>query len=445
MAITALGVGSGLDLTGLLEGLREAERQKLVPLVQQKESYQTKISAYGNVKSMLSGLQDSLSKLGESKFFGSTNSSVKGDALLAAAGSGAAVGSYSIEVQQLARAYSVATNGIHDKELNLGAATLRIDLANEEFFEVSVTEDKSSLEDIRNAINEANKGVRASIVNDGNGYRLVLASSETGTKAAIDEVSFGALSGTLTLDRANTEMEARDAELTINNIAVTSQSNQVEGALEGITLSLVEEGSATLEVKIDNDGIKEAINSFVSLYNTFHNQLRSLTSYNSTAEVGGLLQGDATTRIMQSALRNAISDGGDFGILADIGISIELNGTLKVDEEKLDELVSTDLSKVAEFFAGSEGGEGFVAKVNAVLEDFAKSDGRLDQAREGLQTSIDRLDDRYLRMERSVEATIERYRRQFVQLDSMIASMNATSTYLNQQFDMMNAQLGRKK
>lgn len=455
MAISALGVGSGLDLQGLLDGLREAERQRLVPLVQEKQSYQSKISAYGSIKSAVSSLQDALKKLDDSKFYSSTTSSVKGDALNAAASSGAAVGTYSIEVQQLARASSVATHAVVDKTSQLGAGTIKITLGegddpeSQKVVEVSVAAGKSSLEDIRNAINEADEGVRASIVNDGSGYRLVLASTETGTKAAIAEVDFGELAGDpsdskLALDN-DTRMEARNATLTINNITVESQSNQVEGALEGVTLSLVEEGSVTLDVQIDNEGIKKAINDFVAAYNSLQNQVRSLTGYNAATETGGVLQGDSTTRILQSALRNAISNPGDFGMLSDLGISLELNGSLKVDSEKLDGLMSSDLSKIANFFAGGEGATGFVKQVSDVLDDFAKSDGRLEVAREGLEKSMSRLDDRYLRLERSIEATIARYRTQFAQLDSMIANMNATSGYLAQQFEMMNAQLGRKK
>lgn len=453
MSITALGVGSGLDLTGLLDGLREAERQKLVPLALEKQSYQSKISAYGSVKSMMSSFQDALDKLGESKFYGSTTSSVKGDALNAAAGSGAAVGSYSIEVQQLAKSYSIATEAVDDKARQLGAGKVQFTIgegSDARNFEVSVAAGKGSLEDIRNAINEADEGVRASIVNDGSGYRLVLASTETGTKAAITSVEFelsdpdDPSSTPLVLDYG-TELEAQNAELTINKIAVTSQSNQVEGALEGVTLSLVEEGSATLDVKVDNDGIKKAINDFVSSYNSLQGQVRNLTSYNPTTERGGLLQGDATTRIMQSSLRNAMSSFGDFGMLSDLGISMQLDGSLKVDSDKLDEIMTTDLSKVRGFFAGTDGKDGFVARVGAVLDDFASSGGRLELAAEGLETSMGRLDERYLRMERSIEASISRYRTQFAQLDSMIANMNSTSSYLTQQFDMMNAQLGRKR
>lgn len=444
MAITALGVGSGLDLTGLLDGLRDAERQRLVPLAQQRQSYQAKISAYGNVKSMISSLQDTLQKLGDAKFYGSTRSSVTGSAISAAAGSGAAVGTYSIEVNQLARAYSIATESVDDKTRQLGGGTVNIALGNGHSFEVTIDPEKSSLEDIRKAINDANEGVRASIVNDGSGHRLVLSSAKTGSEAAIASVDFGTLASELVLDSA-TEMEARNAQLSINNIAVESQSNQVEGALEGITLSLVEEGTATLEVAIDNDGIKEAVTNFVTAYNAVQNQLRSLTGYNSSTETGGLLQGDSTTRIMQTALRNAVSSGGDFGILSDVGISLQLNGTLKLDEEKLNGLMGSELSKIVDFFAGADGNGGFVAQVNVVLDDFAKTGGRLEQAADGLTTSIGHLDDRYFRMERSIEATIERYRRQFVQLDTMIANMNSTSSYLSQQFDMMNAQLGRKK
>src|SRR5690606_20552260 len=124
MAISALGVGSGLDLTGLLDGLKKAEQQRLVPLAQQKQSVQSKISAYGSVKSAITSFQDALNKLGDAEFFGSASSSVKGDAFLAAAGTGAAVGSYSIDVQQLARSYSIATDRVDDKTRQLGAGTM---------------------------------------------------------------------------------------------------------------------------------------------------------------------------------------------------------------------------------------------------------------------------------------------------------------------------------
>ncbi|WOA30467.1 flagellar filament capping protein FliD [Alloalcanivorax xenomutans] len=445
-SIASLGVGSGLDLNGLLDQLEAAERQKLTPITNQAASYQAKISAFGTLESALDKFRDASEKLGEEDSFRSVATNQTGESVTFTTGTEVALGSFDINVTQRARAYSIATQGVADKDADLGAGSVSIDLANGESLEVTLSEDKSSLKDLRDAINDQNKGVQASIVNDGSGtpYRLVMTSAKTGTEEAISGVSFsGGLGSALSLDGAS-EVTARNAEFTINGIAMQSQSNKVEDAIQGVTLNLVEEGESSLDITRDTDAIKKAVNDFVSAFNNLKESIGSLTSFNSETGESGELIGNSTVRRIESELRGVLSAGvdeGEYRVLADLGVSLQRDGTLKVNDEDLDEAISNNLEGVSRFFVGRDENDGIIGKLDSALEDMLEDDGMIDRVTEGFETSIDSLSKRYDRMEQSIAATVERYRTQFQKLDSMVAQMNATSSYLTQQFDMLNAQL----
>lgn len=446
--ISALGVGSGMDLNGLLDQLQQAERQRLQPLTQQKESHQAKISAYGRLEGALSQFQSSVNALKDASLFQSNKSSVSGSSVTAAAGADAQAGTYSVNVSQLARAYSVATGGVAERDSNLGAGSVSFTLGNGDEFSVNVDAQNSSLESIRDAINESDSGVRASIVNDGSGtpHRLVFNSTETGSDAAITDIQFGGdLAAELAVDNT-TEVTARNASLTINGINVTSQTNRVEGAIQDVTLNLDEEGESTVSVERDIEGGKKAVNDFVKAFNSLQSTMSNMTRFNSETGESGALLGDNALRRVQSELRNVLGsavEGNDLRMLSDLGISRQLNGTLEVDEARLDDVVANNLSGVTGFFAGTESSDGLGAMLSGSLENILDKNGPIATATDGLKSMIERLDERYMRMERNIDSTIDRYRTQFSQLDSMIANMNSTSSYLMQQFDAMNAQLGR--
>ncbi|TNE75465.1 MAG: flagellar hook protein [Gammaproteobacteria bacterium] len=445
--ISALGIGSGLDLNGLLDQLQAAEQEKLVPIINNKRSFESKISAYGQLTSSLSSLQSSVTKLSSGTLFDAVKSTVSGTALTAAASAGTPLGNYEVNVTQLARAYSVATTGIADKGTNLGAGTVTIGLANGDSFTVTVGSEDSSLEAIRDGINAQNAGVSASIVNDGSGtpYRLSLVSRETGAEAAISSVDFGDLSASLALD-ATTEVSALNATATINGIDIVSQSNQLNDVIEGMTLILAEEGSASVAVTSNTETITNAVGDFVSAYNKLQEKIANLTSYDAETGVAGELLGDNTMRTVELRLRNVLAEGmpgGELSMLSDLGISLQLDGSLAIDDEALSELTSSNLSGLANFFAGVDGEKGLADKLGNSLEQMLKDNGLLDISTDGLENRIERLDDRYDRVQKSISATIARYQAQFSQLDSTIGRMNSTSAYIAQQFDILNAQLNQ--
>lgn len=462
--ITSLGVGSGLDLSGLLKQLDSAERLKLQPLTQQKAANQSKISAYGRLQGDLSSLQAAVGRLNDPKTFEGMSSTLSGSGLAVATTSSAAPGTYQVKVDKLAQAQSLATGGVDDRAAPLGTGTLAI-TAGDSSLSITLDESNNSLEGIRNAINAEKGGVTASIVNTGTGSRLVLTSDKTGTESQMtvsfvepdggsdEQLSalFAAYDVSTNPNGLKETVAAQDAQVTVNGITLSSQSNTFEDSLEGITLTATAVGEQqTLTISRDTTTMKGAVNNFIEAYNTLVDTMSSLTSYNAETRVAGELLGDAALRGVQSQLRSALaglSEEGAYKGLSDLGISLQLDVKLKLEKpERLDAALSGNITDLSTFFAGTSSvssTDGFAGKLGSTLTSLLDSNSALNRSVEGLKTRNKGLDERYARMESGIEQVVERYRSQFAQLDLLIANMNATSTYVSQQFDALNAQLGR--
>lgn len=464
-SISSLGVGSGLDLTGLLKELRAAENQKLVPITQQKENQNAKISGYGQIKIAIEQFQTSVNKLNDPMLYQSLSTEILGgSAVKATASSEATAGRYDVEVTQLARAGSLATNSIQGddaltKPLTGANASLALTFGNDAdgnpiTQNIPLTE-SSSLESIRDQINGFDFGdgpkVSASIVNDGTGYRLALNSSASGKEASINEMSFSGLSAGVTLE-GTTAYAGRDAQLKVNGIDITSATNKVEGAIEGVTLNLekvTEAGSPNTVVVARNTlAVRESVEGFVKGYNALKDLIGELTAFNGGGEAAGDLIGDRAVRSIESQMRSALVGnvpGGDITRLSDIGIELNKEGKLTLDSQKMSDTVASNQDGLAAFFAGSSDETGMGGQVSKSLEKLLGENGALGSANRSAEASVVALDSRFERTETSIERTIERYRKQFTQLDSMMAQMNATSGYLTQQLDMINSQMSSRK
>ncbi len=443
--ITALGVGSGLDLNGLLSQIQANENQALVPIANKQTSYQTQISAYGTLSNALSAFQDAANALSSASAFQPVKSSVTGSAVTATTDNTTPPGDYQINVTQLAQASSVATLGVASDTTSLGAGSVDFTFANGQTLSVAVSAGSSDLSSIRDAINAQNGGVSASIINDGSGtpYRLVLRASETGTAAAVSSVQFsGGLATSLALD-TTTQQAGQNAQFNVNGIAIQSAGNQVDDAIQGVTLNLGQTGSATLQVTRDTGAITSAVQGFVNSYNALVGVIGGFTSYDPTTKTAGVLLGDSTVRSVQSQLRGvltgAVSNGGSLKTLTDVGITVQLDGTLQLDTGKLGTLEASDLPALQQFFAGTGAANpGMGSIVNSAVSQMTGAGGLISGATDSLNASIKSLQQQYSDTQDRINATMATYKQQFSQLDGLIASMNATSTYLTQQFDAMS-------
>ncbi|WP_083007166.1 flagellar filament capping protein FliD [Halomonas sp. GT] len=456
--ITSLGVGSGLDLNGLVDQLRTAERQKLIPITQQKNQQQTKISAFGRLQSALGRFQDSVVALNDAKLFSSQKSTSSSDGVKVTTSADATAGRYDINVTQLARVGSIASNSVAmETVLAEVDTTLTLDFgatyqngvlqpSAEPLSSYSITISAgSTLATIRDQINaDQNAGVSASIVNDGTGYRLALNSKDTGAVASV--TGFSGVAG-LSADDA-TYRAGTDAALQMNGISITSASNRVEGAIQGVSLDLTATGKSIVVIERDTEALKEAIQNFVSGYNELKSTLSRLTLATGDRDTAGDLVGDNTVRSIEGRLRRDLLtsvEDSELGVLSQLGIALDRRGRLELDETKLDALIASEPDALSGFFAGTTKQGGLAGRLTGAMDELLGDKGPIQGAIENAEKRMARLDDRFIRSEAMIERTVSRYRTQFAQLDVMLGQMNGMSMYLTQQFDALSAQTVRKR
>ena len=413
---SSLGIGSGLDLSSLLDGLQSAEQQRLVPLQTRASSYNTKLSAYGTLQSTLAGFQTAAEKLGDAALFSGVKTASSSEAFKASAGNNAEPGSYSLEVFELARAQSLVTAGqasTTDTIGNGGTITLSVGDADGNVSEsvdidIDIAAQDSSLSGIRDAINAADIGVSASIVNDGSDtpYRLVLSSNATGTDSQItlsvaedNEGSTGGgllgggdaptpLADLLDYDSSSGEgqmtqtVAARNARIAVNGIDIQSQSNTVEDAIQGVTLTLsgTTAEPQTLTATRDTDSVKAALEGFVAAYNRVHALSEKLTAFDGEDKANGILLGDSTARAVETRVRSALNTpiaGGMFSGLAEIGVSLQRDGTMEIDDEALDDALANNLGGIGALLA-SEGGA-VVGRAVAAMQEINESSRKISE------------------------------------------------------------------
>lgn len=376
MALSSPGIGSGLDVNNIVTQLMNVEQQPLTLLDQKEASYQAQLSAYGNLRGALAGFQSAVSGLDSlAKFEAVTATPANASVLSASANDNAPVGTHSLNVTQLAQAQSLVAAGQSSLTASIGSGAstvLTFDfgtisggaLASGVYTGASFIQDgtqpsgsvtidssNNSLQGIRDAINAAHIGVTASVVNDGSGtpYRLALSSASSGASHSLRISVNGdaTLQGLLSYDASGTQnlaqtAAAADANLTVDGVAVSSASNTVSGAIDGVTLTLAATGSTSVTVASDVSGAKSAIQAFVKSYNDFDKTLSDLTKFDTTgAGQSGPLIGDAAARTVQSRLRDALSNvlpglaSSSLPVLGSAGIAFQRDGTLAIDDGKL--------------------------------------------------------------------------------------------------------------
>lgn len=468
-SVSNLGVGSGLQLSDILDSLQTAEKATLKPISTQQSAYTAKLSAYGTLSSALTTFQTANTALNSADLFSSTTATSTGSAFSATTTSGAVAGSYTISVSKLAQAQTL-TSGVQSSntavlgDSSSASRTLSIKLADGTSKDITLTSDQTSLTGMRDAINKAGAGVNASIIKSGDGeYRLSLTAAKTGEKYAVSSVTVtgdDTLQSVVGFDATKTDADnpmdlsvaAQDAQLTVNNVAITSSSNTISDALEGITLNLKDTTttSQTLNVAKDTTKVTTALSNFVDAYNALLDQFNSLTKY-TAVDVGadtqdssnGALIGDSTLRTIQTQLKGLLTNSAsssNYKTLSQIGISSDpTTGELKLDSAALKTALDKDPDGIKEMVVGDGKTTGITTKIATNLTGWLSSTGIIQAAKDGVSKTLNNLTDQYNKMSTRIDNLIARYKAQFTQLDVTMSSLNSTSSYLTQQFDNMTS------
>lgn len=466
-SITSLGVGSGIDAQGIVDKLMAVERRPITNLQTLETGLKTQLSSYGQMQSLLSAFQSKAQALSSVTLWGQTTAT-SGDTsvLTASTSTGAAAGSYAVTVQQLASSQTITSGAFASSASTVGAGTLSIELgswtggppatgfsAKAGTTPVSITVGAGdSLATIRDNINAANAGVTATIINDANGARLSLSSSSTGAvngfrvsaSAGVSALGYDPLAGAngMSLNQA-----AGDAKATINGISVVSASNTVANVSDGLTLNLLKVSATPVQLSIatDTGAVNTAVKDFVSAFNGLASFIQGQTKYDEAAKKGGPLQGDRATVNLQWALRGVINQASTastaFSRLADVGISMQSDGTLSTDSTKLNNALGNlpELRKLFSASGADTASSGFATRFNTLASAVLGVDGALTTRQQGLQRSIDLNEKQQAEISARIDQMRARLTKQYQTLDTKMASLQALSSYVTQQFAAKNS------
>lgn len=391
MALSTPGVGSNLDVNGIVSQLMTVERKPLAALDRREAGFQAKLTAYGTLRGALSALKSAADALDDpARLLAASLTSSDTTVVTGSASGSTARGSYSVQVDQLAQRQSLIAAGQFSADSAIGSGdttTLTFQrgaisggtLSNGTYSgatftpdaaatagTVTITAANNTLTGIRDAINAANVGVTASIIRDGStaSYRLVLqgASSGAANSLRVSVSGDATLGGLLAYDPAGTQKltqttAAQDARAQVNGVPLSSSTNVLGEAIDGVSLTLAKVGTATVTVGRASAAVTQSVRDLVKAYNDFNKALGDLSRSDPARKVSGVLSGDAATRTLlvqlRATLSGSVAEGnpGDPTTLSQVGLAFQRDGSLTLDTARLSAALDSNPEALARLFA----------------------------------------------------------------------------------------------
>lgn len=360
-------------------------------------------------------------------------------ALQASVGSGAVAGHYDVVVSELARAQVTASDPVPDANTTTvtsgGTLTIggvQVDLSG-----------GGTLQDVAAAINSTSGiGVTATVVRSGaNAYRLVLTGHTAGSDAAFTIANgLGGGSGLTFTDTdgngisgdspGDNAVQATDAQVLVNNVAVQSTSNTLTDVIPGVTLTLTKkDATASVDVVSDNSGLTTQVNSFIQAYNN----LVAFANSQATASAGGdasSIGRDPLLRELRNRLRSAVGSaysGGVFSRLSEVGVEFTQTGTLQLNQTIFAAAISGHPDDVKQLFAGTGGA--FPA-LTGVLDEYSQAGGFLASFQTQITQQSSSLDRQIAAMQDRLAVQKAALQKEFAAADSIISQLQSQSSSL---------------
>ena len=454
MTIQFGGLATGLDTSSIIDQLMELERRPLSLLEKDKTWLNSRLQAFTELDTKLKSFADSITNLGDANTLLQRSIRQSSDALLTArVDSNAQAGaSYQVEVVSLAQVQKSVSAGVASKtDAVFGVGTMSLTLDGDgTAHTIDIGDGQNSLTGIMNAINTADLGVTASIINDGSAtpFRLVLTGNDPAKSFTLDATG---LSGGIVLNLGAPVQQATRAHVRVDTIDIYSDSNTLTEAIPGVTLDLLKASVGTttsLNVGINRDSIKATIEAFAKGYNEVVGFITSQSTMNGAK--GGVLGGDSgigtIKRRLQTMLTQPLSNSGVFTALSQLGFETQKDGTLKVNEKTLNAAIDENLDSVTSLLAGENGVDGIAGHFQDYLETLTDSvSGLLKGRKDSIDSNLRRLDTRITSMEMRLEKRQQMLERQFSAMETLISGLNAQSSYLSQQMSAITNMMSGNK
>jgi flagellar hook-associated protein 2 len=427
------GLMSGIDYNSMIAQIMKLEHRPLDLKTDRQKVFQTKISKYGELSSLMSKLKSAADGLkADTNFYARKAEASNKDIINVSASASAAEGNYSVVVNKLAQAHRIASSGVADANTAIMAAGTSGSFTFSMGAGAAVTvdvDDATTLNDLAAAINSQSDDVDASVINDGSGWRLVLKGLSSGRENEITVTE----NGTNLFSGGQTLQAAQDAEFSIDGLSMTRSSNNVEGAINGVSITLKSVGASTISVTNDSAAIQDKIKSFVDAYNEIVRFVAGNVSHDSKTGVSGAFTGESTARDVVGRLQGILGTqvaglSESLSSLAQIGISTQRDGTLKLDTTVLADKISSNMDSVAKLFTS---GDGIAGAVSKYVDGVTNSSGSLTFRTKTLQSTVSRLTDEIERGEANLKKREENLLLQFSKLEGLMAQYSSWGSSLS--------------
>jgi flagellar hook-associated protein 2 len=460
MAISSsLGIGSGMDINGIVSQLVSAEGQpQFNAITRQETAAKAMVSGLGSLKSALSTFQTAVQKLNDINLFKTTKAISGNESIVKISTSaGSIAGSHVMQVTQLAKAQSsIATAEFTGVTEVVGSGTMTFSVGTKTPFSITIDASNNTLAGIRDAINGAadNNGVTASIINVNNATntgtisKLVLTAKDTGLANGFSV----AVTGDAGLSRLDTSVPANftgvaaaDAKILMDGEAATRSSNVITDVLPGVTLNLQSAAAlntdVNVDISLDNQAIKQTVTDFVTAYNAMFDTADSLGKFAGTSGgSNGVLLGDSTLRIIKNDLRQLASGpvtsaSSSYNTLKTIGIDINKDGVMTLDGAKLDQALAANLSSVSDVFSSTDG---VATRLKAKVAQYLQTGGPLDTRQTSLNKQLKALSDKRSTVQLRLDNVQKSLLKQFIAMDKAVGLFQSTGAFLTNQLAQFN-------
>jgi len=374
----ALGsTGGGIDVTSAVNQILDADRAGERQWQSQQQSIAQQTAALNQLSSQASSLTDSLDSLQDplGALMSSNITSTQPGVVSATAAAGTAAGSHVVVVQNLAATAAWYSDSVANGSTPFAPGSFDLTIgsgSSQTTTTIAVGNGVNTPSDLVNYINGLNLGVTASVVSDANGARVALVANASGSASDFTIQPTPNTSSASMFTRAATGV---NASLTVDGVPISSTNNTVTGVINGVTLNLNSQSPGSevvLTIGADAASAAQAINTFVSAYNSLVADVSSQFVYDSTNKTSGPLSGDSTVRLLQSSLLATpgySASSGTMTTLGSLGITMNDDGTLTVNSSALTAALQNNPSAVQAFFQGPSS-NGFAASLKNALSMF---------------------------------------------------------------------------
>jgi flagellar hook-associated protein 2 len=457
-------LSSSIDVGTIVDNLIKADSAPITNMQSNVTTLQSKVSAFQSLNTKLSTLTSNLNGilfgsmddplLKPSSFadrlsrsiFNQCKATSSDENTVTATASNATGGTYSITVNNLATAQSLASDGFAGATSDIGTGTITFTKGGH-YYTVTIDSSNATLNGACNAINKSGAGITASVVNDGSTstpYRLLITANDTGTANSVvvtENLSDGAALNIATI----AGQEAKDASFTVNGVDIKKSSNTISDVINGLTFTLKNKTNTpvTLAVDKDLDSIVKSFNTFIAAYNDINTFISSQFTYNGTTKKAGALSGDSTLRSIQNTLRSQIAQPASnqlssLSITGQAGIEFNRDGSLSLDEGKLRSALSGNFNGIAALFLG-ENSSGIFSTLQSQLDSITDPlSGPIQNATDSLNKNIKSINKSISAYQARLDVEKQLLTDQYNQADEALRMLTVNQASLTAQIDKLS-------